>query len=427
MFRSARLRRLSKEGFWVVLGQAMAVLGSLVGVRLLTELLDPVEYGELALGMTVAMLVNQTVLGPLGNGITRFYAPAVEQGDLGSYLNAARRLVWSTTGIMVLIILFAVTAFLIVGRTEWLAITTAAFIFAILSGYCSVLSGIQNAARQRSIVALHQGLESWARFLFAAALMVWLGPSSTVAMLGYTMGAMLVLGSQYLFFRKVIPRHATPADKEQKWREQIWKYSWPMAVTGVLSWGFFASQRWALELFASTEDVGYFSAVFQIGFTPFSLAGGILMSLMMPIIFSRAGDGGDKQRVRLVSKPIIKFCLVASLMVLVATAIGARFHDIVFRLLVAEQYRGVSHFLPFAILAAGMFQVSLFLSMVILASTETRVLLPLNTIGNLLIVAINLLFTYLLGMEGLFIAMVMGSVMHFIWNIFNVWKVSRNV
>src|SRR5665647_2701772 len=85
---SERFRRLSKEGAWIVLGQASAVLGSLASVRLLTELLDPAAYGELALGMTVASLVNQTVLGPLSNGITRFYAPAQERGDLRSYLTA---------------------------------------------------------------------------------------------------------------------------------------------------------------------------------------------------------------------------------------------------------------------------------------------------------------------------------------------------
>ena len=49
-----RIRRLSKEGAWIVLGQVTAVLGSLASVRLLTELLDPAAYGELALGMTVA-------------------------------------------------------------------------------------------------------------------------------------------------------------------------------------------------------------------------------------------------------------------------------------------------------------------------------------------------------------------------------------
>jgi O-antigen/teichoic acid export membrane protein len=150
-------------------------------------------------------------------------------------------LVLSATGIIVLMILLTIAGLLIAGRTEWIAIATAALIFAILSGYNSILSGIQNAARQRSIVALHQGMESWARFLVAAGLLLWLGATSTVAMVGYAVAIILVLGSQYVFFRKIIPRHITEADKERSWREQIWKYSWPMAVTGVTSWGFLAS------------------------------------------------------------------------------------------------------------------------------------------------------------------------------------------
>src|SRR6266852_2496474 len=145
VLKSERFHRLSKEGAWIVLGQAAAVLGSLVGIRLLTELLDPAAYGELALGMTVATLVNQTVLGPLGNGVTRFYAPAQEKGDIGVYLNAVRRLVLSATGIIVLMILLTVTGLFFAGRIEWIGIASAALIFAILSGYNSILGGIQNA------------------------------------------------------------------------------------------------------------------------------------------------------------------------------------------------------------------------------------------------------------------------------------------
>jgi len=220
----ARVQRLGREFFWIVTGQAVAVIGSLVGVRLLTELLEPAAFGELALGMTVATLVNQVAMGPLGNGVTRFYAPAVEQGDLGGYLNAARRLVLSATGIIVLIILLTVAGLLITGRTEWIAIAIAALIFAILSGYNSILSGIQNAARQRSIVALHQGMESWARFLVAAGLLLWLGATSTVAMVGYALAIILVLGSQYVFFRKIVPKDITEASKERSWSEQMWAF-----------------------------------------------------------------------------------------------------------------------------------------------------------------------------------------------------------
>ena len=49
-----RLYRLSREGPWVVMGQTATVIGALAGVRLLSELLEPAAYGELALGMTAA-------------------------------------------------------------------------------------------------------------------------------------------------------------------------------------------------------------------------------------------------------------------------------------------------------------------------------------------------------------------------------------
>src|SRR3990172_13232007 len=121
-----RFYRLAREGGWIALGQAMAVLGTLFGVRLLTELLEPAAYGELALGLTVAALVNQTLLGPLANGVTRFYAPASEQGDLGGYLSAVRHLVLAATGFILLVVLITLAGLLSAGRTQWIGIATAA-------------------------------------------------------------------------------------------------------------------------------------------------------------------------------------------------------------------------------------------------------------------------------------------------------------
>ena len=50
-----RFRRLAVEGGWIVAGQAASVLGSLLLVRVLTGHLNPTQYGELALGLTVAL------------------------------------------------------------------------------------------------------------------------------------------------------------------------------------------------------------------------------------------------------------------------------------------------------------------------------------------------------------------------------------
>lgn len=412
---SERFRRLAKEGLWIVLGQAMAVLGALVGVRLLTELLDPAAYGELALGMTLATLVNQTVLGPLGNGVTRFYAPAVEQYDVGGYLNAVRRMVLSATGIIILVMLFSVAGLLIAGRLEWAAIAAVAFIFAILSGCNSILNGIQNAARQRSIVALHQGIESWARFLVAVGLMVWLGSTSTVAMGGYALSVILVLGSQYVFFRKLIPRRTATADKEIIWRHQIWAYSWPFATWGLFSWAQQVSDRWALGLFSTMQDVGLYAVLFQLGYYPISIATGMALQFFAPIFYQRAGDAGDTRRNANVDS--LSWRLTALTLGVTGAAFLAvlLFHAQIFRILVADKYGTVSHLLPWVMLASGVFAAGQTIALNLMSQMKTGRLIVPKIITALFGVTFNIAGAYWYGTAGIVIAGLLFSILYCVW------------
>jgi len=413
--RSERFSRLSKEGFWIVLGQAMAVVGSLVGVRLLTELLDPAAYGELALGMTVATLVNQTILGPLANGVTRFYAPAVEQGDLGGYLNAVRRLVLAATGIIVFMILLAVTGLMVVGRTQWIVIAIAAFIFAILSGYNSILSGIQNAARQRSIVALHQGMESWARFLVAAGFLLWLGATSKVAMVGYAMAVILVLGSQYVFFRKIVPQNVTEANKKRSWQEQIWKFSWPISIFGIFTWIQLASDRWALELFATTQDVGRYAVLLQLGYYPMSMVSGMAIQFLAPIFYQRAGDASDSRRNANVNSLSWRLTGLTLGVTGAAFLVALLFHAQIFLIFVAKKYGPVSHLFPWVLLAGGMFAAGQTIALNLMSQMKTHTMMVAKVITALLGVTFNFAGAYWYGTTGIVIAGILFSGLYFLW------------
>ena len=264
-------------------------------------------------------------------------------------------MVSAATVIIVLMILLTAAGLLIAGRTEWIAIATAALVFAILSGYNSILSGIQNAARQRSIVALHQGIESWTRFLVAVALLSWLGATSTVAMVGYATSLILVLGSQYFFFRKIVSKNVINADNERIWQEQIWKYSWPFASWGVFTWMQLASDRWALELFATTQEVGLYAVLFQLGYYPMSMATGMAMQFLAPIFYQRAGDASDSRRNANVNN--LSWRLTGMALGLTGAVFFAAllFHAQIFRILVAKEYATVSHLLPWMLLAGGVF------------------------------------------------------------------------
>ena len=296
MIATPRFHRLAKEGSWIVAGQIAAVLGALVLVRVLTEYLEPAQYGQLALGLTVAGLVNQVVMGGVTAGIGRFYSIAAEKNDLSGYLHASRRLMGYATSAVVAIALALMAGMFWLGYSQWMGLAATALVLSVLSGYNASLSGIQNAARQRSIVAFHGGLDAWLKILLAVGVMLWLGSSSTAVVMGYALSSLLVTGSQLFFLRRLIRPQGKEPRVSENWGRQIWAYSWPFSAFGVFTWMQQISDRWALQTFASGYEVGLYAVVFQLGYVPIGLATGMAMSFLGPILYQRSGSAADHTR-----------------------------------------------------------------------------------------------------------------------------------
>src|SRR5439155_23990103 len=132
-----------------------------------------------------------------------------------------------------------------------------AVLLSLLSGYSAALDGMQNAARQRVVVAWHDGVTIWLRFLIAVALVAVLGRSSAAAMLGYAVASALVLASQGLFFRSKIlsfrpdTEYAT-RDAMLSWERRMQSYAWPYSTWGLFTWLQMNSDRWGLQVFRTT-------------------------------------------------------------------------------------------------------------------------------------------------------------------------------
>jgi O-antigen/teichoic acid export membrane protein len=392
----------------------LAVAGALVGVRLLTELLPPEAYGELALGTTVATLLNQVVFGPLANGASRFYAVAQEEGDIPTYLAAVKRTALAATGWILAAAIPVAALMFFTGHARWLGLAVAALAFGVLSGYNGILDAIQNAARQRLVVAWHQGLASWGRFVLAAGLILVLGSSSTTAMAGFASALVVVLASQSRFLLRSVnaPLTKAPVDRSTatRWRTQVLGYSWPFAAWGWLTWAQQASDRWFLGLFATTGEVGQYAVLYQLGYYPMMLGSGMVLQLIGPVLFQRAGTGRDLDRLQASNRVSRSLALWTGVATLAAWGLLLLLHRPLFSLLAGEQYRGVSGFLPWMVLAGGMFATGQVLSLEFMTSVNTSSLVIPKVATALVGIGLNLTGAAVYGVAGVVAASVVWSV-----------------
>lgn len=411
----SRLKRLAKEGSWIIVGQFAAVAGTLVLVRILTEYLTPTEYGQLALGMTVAGLLNQVIFGGISNGIGRYYAIAAEADDLNGYLFSARTLmVYGTLAAIVVggLILISIQQS---GYSQWTGLAAATLVFAVFSGFNSTLGGIQNAARQRAVVAFHGGLDAWLKILLAVTVMAWLGTTSEAVVVGYSASTLIVTLSQLVFLRRTIPYRTAPIPSGYEWLQRMWSYSWPFSTFGLFTWMQLASDRWALERYATTVDVGHYAVLLQLGYAPIVIVSGMATAFLAPILFQRSGDATNAIRNAGVHRLSWKLTYLALVLTGAATLLTFTVHEWLFSLLVASEYRSLSTLLPWFVLAGGLFAAGQALSLKLSSEMKTHVLAKVKILTAVFGVGLNILGALLAGLAGVVFALVMFSASYLLW------------
>lgn len=150
----------------------------------------------------------------------------------------------------------------------------------------------------------------------------------------------------------------------------------PFAVWGAFTWLQLSSDRWALETFRSQREVGMFQVVYQLGYYPLQLISGLLVSLVTPILFARAGDGSDSDRVRVSERFAILLGGTVLVSTLLFTLLAILLHDRVFHIMTTEAYASTSNLLPWMVMASGLFATAQIGTLIPMLIGNTRALLP---------------------------------------------------
>lgn len=399
------LMQWGKESVWVVLGQVISVVGILIGVRLLTSMLSPEIYGELALCISLVMLVFYIVGETFSELTMRFFTPAREQEWLADFYHGVQTYFFKIIAFVLVLGLLMLLLLALTGNIKLVTVGVPILLFSLFSSANGLIEGIRNGARDRKVVAFHQALFQWLRFLLAA-MFIWLaGASATFALWGYAFASLLVVISQIYFLRCAefysSMRLKRNSEKGFQYVRTMRNYARPFLIMGGFTWLLSFADRWALSLFCPMSEVGYYAALYQVGYFPMIFASRILLQLVSPVLYERAGGTDYDERMdglNRFNKRLTLFVLGLSFALWVLLH---QIHRLVFALFVDQDYQIVSYLLPWTVLSAGIYAAGSIPLVSVLSRFESDRILPMKIGTTLLGVICYLTGAFFYKLEGL--------------------------
>ena len=359
-----KLVRAQAELGWVILGQLAAVLGGFAAIKVLTNLLGPAAYGQLALGITIAGLVQMFVYGPIDQTVLRFVSVHRERGSLAVFFTALKRVHRLAASLVIPATLLTAGAVYFLANGEWSWLVLSACLFGIASGFYGTFVSLHNAFRQRKVVTLHQGIDVWLRMCFAVIAVTMFSRTGSAALIGYFLAASVMAVSIVYFSLKLPALNGNwdvPIQSKEavgRTMSELVEFGRPFlyfAMFGIVS---AYADRWIVFGVLGAEAVGRYVAIYQLANAPVVLAVGMMNQFVVPVIFDRAGavvtEAQSFQSTQVLYQAIGVFSVIMFFMVGVAYL----FSESLVGFVTSPEFVAYHHLLWLVVMGVGTFQMA---------------------------------------------------------------------
>lgn len=391
-----KLKRTVQYLLTVVFGQGLAFLL----LPVVTRFLDPVEYGEYALALSISGLVGMFASGWVRNVGLRLYYDAGERGTTrGFYLGTTlAQAVMATALYTVVVVLLQLSGFVVVSLNVLIA-AGAMLIVGDQYGYAVTLLRAEERSTAFTVAEIGSGLVRFGATLgglyagFAQAELLFVAMA-----VAYLIGALVAV--PVLWRRLVGPARIDRAGVSETLR------AGPAALPfSVAAWLDNLASRLILEGFLGTAVVGVFSVGYSIGER---LVGSLTQAVFMmawPSVLNAWREGGvaparealrDAQR-------IYAFLTVGPVLFLIVSSAD------VTRLLAGPDYREASAVVPLVAGAMWLRGLSSYLNRHLELEKRFARLSTVALVGAVLNVGLSLLLVKDFGMVGVATATVVSN------------------
>lgn len=251
-----------------------------ISIPIITRIFPPEIYGNYSLAMATIMILT-TLLSWIPLSTIRFYTGYEIDKKLDIFYGTIVKL--NLISILPITIIFITLLFFIkanLTETLFILLLLGAGVSAVTCFY-SILQGVLSAKRQ---VAWYSGFVTWNRFLslgLGLALIIWFKSGIKGLLWGTILSITIILP---ILWKKAIGNiPVLRSSIDFTLGKQMAKYSFPLVAGNLAAWVLSLSDRYILEFFRGSQEVGIYSASYNITNQSIMLLVNLFMMASWPI------------------------------------------------------------------------------------------------------------------------------------------------
>lgn len=281
-----------RDAAWITLGSILGAVGTLVGLRLLTESVGADVFGPFVLVNGILALATGVALQPIAQAGLRFHPNLRRRGS-----EQATRDLMAAAMLGRVVAVAAAIAGIAVGD-QWFFgwFSPVSWFFLIITLFVDAIKTIEtvmrNAGGDQFGFAALGAADAWARPIGAVAL-VWLWhPSVEALLLGQLLGAALVAAA----FARTAPRPARA--RGMPILGDLRKYAAPLCWIPLLSWVLSLLDRYVVAGVLGTAMAGVYAAAYGLVSRPMLMLGGIADAVLRQRLYAATAAEDYRGRCR---------------------------------------------------------------------------------------------------------------------------------
>ncbi|MHB8398575.1 MAG: lipopolysaccharide biosynthesis protein [Candidatus Limnocylindrales bacterium] len=290
------------DWLWIILAQLAAVAGTLVLLKVVSNVASPGDLGRFGLILAVAGGVNSLAFGAVIAWTNRHYQEGREAGRLPAYFRtlaaASAMAIAAMSTIVLLAIVLAPDTIARLGITPQLAIL--GLIIGILQSANEVAVTVSNAALRRRPAAIFLVGARWfpVALILACFRLGFRSVNAYGAAVAIALGAVLAVQiGQLLVIESTDSRQRPRAAAGGSYLRSLATYALPYVLWGIPAYIITFGDRYVLAYFTDPATVGTYIAMSAATMSVVNVFGTAVNRVIEPAVYATSGAGVDLDRV----------------------------------------------------------------------------------------------------------------------------------